>query len=155
MTHGDSAYRQYTQALEEEEQKQQTLPNGYTRNATPTKVSILQSDTMALQSVYEKENEDELPQIDDHYDEQRIPSQSEVPTPPIDQPTQPETYQQQSQNESQPPVEIITSEARDFKQLWRWAYQRALKERGITVSDVFWALPFGVCRLKKQSSNFS
>jgi hypothetical protein len=117
MTHSDSTYRQYTQALEEEEQKQQTnytgtVPNGYTRGATPTNVSMFNNDAMALRSAYDGE-------------EVAVDNENA------------ETYEasEEWQNQPEAPVEIITSEARDYKQLWKWAYQKALKDRGITVSE--------------------
>lgn len=147
MSHSDSAtYRQYTQALEEE-QKQQALhntmpngtllPNGFARGATPTN-TMLQNDAMALRSVYEKEEEHENPieqqqqvytPVENQYQYNQVPTQSQAPTPLIDQANLPP----EQVPEPKPIVQIVTSEARDYQKLWKWAYKEACKQRGITV----------------------
>lgn len=157
MAHSDSTYRQYTQALEEEQKLQAmhntlpngTLPNGFARGATPTNVSMVHNDALALRSAYDKEEEEETEkaydphsqydqnQYDQSYalnDQQQVPSQSQAPTPLIDQQRNQYNQQQEWQITPRAPVEIVTSEARDYRKLWRFAYKEACKQKGITVS---------------------
>jgi hypothetical protein len=169
MAHSDSTYRQYTQALEEEQKLQAmhntlpngTLPNGFARGATPTNVSMFHNDALALRSAYDKEEEEETEKAYDSHsqygqnqyeqsyalndqnqddqlyslnDQQQVPSQSQAPTPLIDQQRNQYNQQQEWQITPRAPVEIVTSEARDYRKLWRFAYKEACKQKGITVS---------------------
>lgn len=153
MTHSDSTYRQYTQALEEERQQQLmhntmpngTLPNGFAGGVTPTNVS--QNDTLALRSAYEKEEEEEQQPLFDQqtteYNAQeqyeqysqydQVPEQAYVP-PQIEPTTNEQHPQEQEWNQAPPQAPIVQiSEPRDYRKLWKWAYKEACKSCGITV----------------------
>lgn len=154
MTQSDSStYRQYIQALEEENVQQTisngALPNGFARGATPT-ASMLQNDTFALKSAYDEE-EEERPTVEqstlepvnynpeDQYKEysqyDQIP---EHKSSSIIAESSTGAYDRGPERSQQPieatPIQIITTESRDYRKLWKWAYKEACKQCGITVS---------------------
>ncbi|KAI6208157.1 Phorbol ester/diacylglycerol-binding protein unc-13 [Aphelenchoides besseyi] len=109
------------------------LPNGYAHGAMSN--NLLHNDAKALQSAYDEPEEVEVysrngkdvdtrPSV--QFASERLvydhESASEAHIEPVEQVTTEQTNETDHPNGSQ----------RDFRQLWKWAYKAACKERGIT-----------------------